>query len=163
MPLGHFCRRKPLILNWFSFVVGKLRLETSGGKSDCRLILIGTKAPGIDGGWWRNLIDAGSDAGTYVQTHAATVDDDGEVPGWSTWRIIGRANPLIPFNPHLRPKLEDELRKARRDEDARRRFLTYRLNAPQQPLRSVLFTVDQWARRRGPRGTCGIWAPRGRR
>ena len=26
VPLEHFCRRKPLILNWFSFVVGKLGL-----------------------------------------------------------------------------------------------------------------------------------------
>ena len=122
-------------------------LETSGGKADCRLILIGTKAPGIEGGWWRNLIDAGSDPpGTYVQVHGAALDDDGDVPGWSTWRIIRRANPLIDFNPHLRPKLTDELRKARRDEDARRRFLTYRLNAPQRPARSVLFTVDQWKR-----------------
>ena len=119
-------------------------LETSGGKASCRLVLIGTKAPGIDGGWWRNLIDAGSDAGTYAQVHAATVDDDGEVPGWHTWKTIRAANPLIPFNPHLRPKLEDERRKARRDEDARRRFLTYRLNAPQRPAQSVLFTVDQW-------------------
>ncbi len=120
-------------------------LETSGGKAEMRLILIGTKAPGIDGGWWRTLIDADSDLpGTYVQVHGAETDDDGEVPGWDTWRVIRRANPLIDFNPNLRPKLVDERRKARRDEDARRRFHTYRLNAPQRPAQSVLLTVDQW-------------------
>ncbi len=122
-------------------------LETSGGKADMRLILIGTRAPGTEGGWWRTLIDAGSDPpGTYVQVHDAPVNDDGEVDRWHLWRVIRRANPLIDFNPHLRPKIADERRKARGDEDARRRFLTYRLNAPQRPARSVLLTVDQWRR-----------------
>ena len=121
-------------------------LETSGGKNECTLILIGTRAPASEGGWWRRLVDGGSEPGTYVQVHAAPVDEDGEVPGWSTWRTIRRANPLIDFNPHLRPKLEDERRKALRDDDARRRFITYRLNRPQQAARAVLFTVDQWRR-----------------
>ncbi len=122
-------------------------LETSGGKADMRLVLIGTKAPGEEGGWWRGLVDTGSDLpGTYIQTHAATPDDDGEVPNWDTWKTIRRANPLVDFNPHLRPKLVDERRKARKDEDARRRFCTYRLNCPQRPARSVLLTVDQWRR-----------------
>lgn len=122
-------------------------LETSGGKAEMRLILIGTKAPGAEGGWWRTLVDGGSDPpGSYVQVHGAAVDDDGEVPGWPSWRVIRRANPLLDYNPHLRPKLADERRKALRDEDARRRFLTYRLNAPQRPARSVLFTVEQWRR-----------------
>ena len=66
--------------------------------------------------------------------------------GRSTWKTIRRANPLVDFNPYLRPKLEDERRKALRDEDARRRFVTYRLNRPQQAARAVLFTVDQWRR-----------------
>ena len=122
-------------------------LETSGGKADMRLVLIGTKAPGEEGGWWRTLVDGGSDPpGTYIQTHAATADDSGEVPRWDTWKTIRRANPLIDFNEHLLPKLTDELRKARRDEDARRRFVTYRLNAPQRPARSVLLTVSEWMR-----------------
>ena len=120
-------------------------LETSGGKAECRLILIGTRAPGSEGGWWRKLVDGGSDPpGTYVQVHDAPMDDDGEVPGWSTWRVIRRANPLIDFNPHLRPKLADERRKALRDEDARRRFVSLRLNRPMQPARSVLLTLEQW-------------------
>ena len=122
-------------------------LETSGGKADMRLLLIGTRAPGDEGGWWRTLVDAGSDPpGTYVQVHAATADDSGEVPGWGTWKTIRQANPLIDFNEHLKPKLVDERRKARRDEDARRRFQTYRLNVPQRPARSVLLTVSEWMR-----------------
>ena len=92
---------------------------------------------------WRNESLMNHPPGTYVQVHAATADDSGEVPGWDTWKTIRRANPLIDFNKHLKPKLEDERRKARRDEDARRRFQTYRLNVPQRPARSVLLTVDQ--------------------
>ena len=122
-------------------------LETSGGKAAMRLLLIGTRAPGEEGGWWRTLVDAGSDLpGTYVQTHAATADDSGEVPKWDTWKTIRQANPLIDFNEHLLPKLEDERRKGRRDEDARRRFQTFRLNVPQRPARSVLLTVSEWMR-----------------
>ena len=121
-------------------------LETSGGKNECTLILIGTRAPAPEGGWWRKLIATGSGPGVYVQVHDAPADDDGDVPGWTRWRTIRRANPLIDFNPHLRPKLEDERRKALRDDDARRRFITYRLNRPQQAARAVLFTVDQWKR-----------------
>ena len=72
------------------------------------------------------------------------MDDEGEVVAWSNWRTIRRANPLIDHNPFLRPKLEDERLKALKDEDARRRFISYRLNRPQQPARTVLFTVAQW-------------------
>ena len=68
------------------------------------------------------------------------------VPGWDTWKTIRQANPLIDFNEHLLPKLADERRKGRRDEDARRRFCTYRLNCPQKPARSVLLTVGEWMR-----------------
>ena len=122
-------------------------LSTSGGKTETTLILIGTKAPAPEGNWWRRLVDTGTEPGTYVQVHhAPEVDEDGDVPGWSSWKTIRRANPLIDFNPFLRPKLEDERRKARKDEDARRRFISYRLNRPQQPARSVLFTVTQWRR-----------------
>ena len=119
-------------------------LETSGGKNETTLILIGTRAPGAAGGWWRTLVDHEDDPATYVQVHDAPVDEDGEVPDWSSWKTIRRANPLIGFNPFLRPKLEEELRKAKRSDDAKRRFVSYRLNRPQQPASEVLVTVDQW-------------------
>ncbi len=119
-------------------------LTTSGGKSDTRLFLIGTRAPGAEGGWWRSLLTEPADPGTYRQIHDAPLDGDGEVIDWASWRTIARANPLLGFNPHLRPKLEEERRKAKRSDDARRRFVTYRLNRPQQAARAVLLTVDQW-------------------
>ena len=119
-------------------------LETSGGKNLTTLLLIGTRAPGPAGGWWRNLVDHEDDPATYSQVHDAPVDDDGQVPAWDTWRTIRRANPLIGFNPFLRPKLDEELRKARKSDDAMRRFVSYRLNRPQQPASEVLLTVDQW-------------------
>ena len=119
-------------------------LETSGGKNETTLILIGTRAPGAAGGWWRNLVDHEADPATYRQVHGAAVNDDGEVPEWASWKTIRKANPLLGFNPFLRPKLEEELRKAKRTEDARRRFVTYRLNAPQAPAAEVLLTVESW-------------------
>ena len=57
-------------------------LETSGGKNECLLVLIGTRAPGPAGGWWRNLVDHEDDPATYVQVHDAPVDGDGEVIAW---------------------------------------------------------------------------------
>ena len=119
-------------------------LTTSGGKSDTRLFLIGTRAPGAEGGWWRSLLAEPDDPGTYRQIHDAPLDADGEVIDWSSWRTIRRALPLLDWNPHLRPKLDEELRKAKRSDDARRRFITYRLNRPQQPARAVLVTAGQW-------------------
>ena len=120
-------------------------LETSGGKNEQTFGLIGTRAPGPAGGWWRDLVDHEDDPQTYVQVHDAPVDDDGDVPAWDAWKTIRRANPLIDdFNTYLRPKLTEELRKAKKSGDAKRRFVTYRLNRPQQPASEVLVTVDQW-------------------
>ena len=119
-------------------------LETSGGKSDTRLFLIGTRAPGADGGWWRTLLEAEPDPSVYRQVHDAPVDDDGQVIAPLSWKTIRRAQPLLGWNPFLRPKLEAELRKARKNETDRRRFITYRINRPVQAPQSVLFTVAAW-------------------
>ena len=119
-------------------------LSTAGGKNEQTFVLIGTRAPGPAGGWWRNLVDDEPDPATYVQVHEAPVNEDGEVDHWSRWSVIKRANPLIDFNPYLRPKLEEERRKGLRSDDARRRFVTYRLNRPQQAASEVLLTVDAW-------------------
>lgn len=116
-------------------------LTTSGGKTEQRLILIGTRAPGPAGGWWRQLVASGGGPGEYVQTHAGDDEDD----TWWHWRNVRRANPLIGANPHLGPKLRTELAKARRDDDAKRRFLSYRLNRPTEAASAVLLTVKQWA------------------
>ena len=122
-------------------------LETSGGKADMRLILIGTRAPAAEGNWWRSLVDHGDgSASTYRQVHDAPVDDEGQPVDPLTMRAARRANPLIGWNPHLLPELRDQLRKARQSEDAFARWCSYRLNRPVQPARSVLFTVQAWRR-----------------
>ena len=119
-------------------------LATSGGKNAQTFVMIGTRAPGPAGGWWRELVDSERDPATYVQTHDAPVNDDGVVEHWSRWSTVRRANPLLGINPLLAPKLREELRKAKRSDDARRRFQTYRLNRPQQAASEVLLTVDAW-------------------
>ena len=122
-------------------------LSTSGGKADCRVVFIGTRAPGAPGGWWRELIDEGDGSdSTYRQVHAAPLDEHGEVADWQLWKTIEKANPLLPFNPFLKPKLLDELEKAKHSDVSRRRFLTYRLNRPVQAAAEVLFTVEAWRR-----------------
>ena len=120
-------------------------LSTAGGKNEMLLLLIGTLAPGSPTGWWNKLINTGNgDPGVYVQLHRAPVDTDGEVQDWSKWVTVKRCNPLIGFNPHLAPKLKNELIKARRDDDARRHFLSFRLNRPTVDLSTHLVTAESW-------------------
>ena len=120
-------------------------LETSGGKAEMRLILIGTRAPAAEGGWWRTLVDQGDgSASTYLQVHASPVDDEGLPLDALTMRAARRANPLIGWNPHLLPELRDQLQKARHSDDAAARWSSYRLNRPTAPPTSVLFTVEAW-------------------
>ena len=122
-------------------------LETSGGKAETRLILIGTRAPAAEGNWWRSLVDNGDGStSTYRQVHDAPVDDDGQPVDALTMRAARRANPLIGWNPHLLPELHDQLHKARQSDDAFARWCSYRLNRPVQAARSVLFTVEAWRR-----------------
>ena len=120
-------------------------LSTAGGKNDMLLLLIGTLAPGSPTGWWHKLINTGNnDPGVFVQLHRAPVDADGEVKDWSKWATVKRCNPLVGINPHLAPKLKNELVKARRDDDARRQFLSFRLNRPTVDLSTHLVTADAW-------------------
>ena len=122
-------------------------LETSGGKADMRLILIGTRSPAAEGNWWRTLVDNGDGSPTtYRQVHDAPVDGEGQPVDPLTMRAARRANPLVGWNPHLLPELRDQLRKARQSEDAFARWCSYRLNRPMQPAREVLFTVQAWRR-----------------
>ena len=116
-------------------------LSTSAGKGEQTLILIGTRAPGPVDGWWRRLLDSGAGAGEYVQTHEARED-----AAWDAWSTIRKANPLVAVNGHLRAVLKAERDKARRDPDAKRRFLTFRLNVPQESADAVLVTVADWQR-----------------
>ena len=120
-------------------------LETSGGKNQMRLVLIGTRAPAPEGGWWRNLVDEGDGSPrTFLQVHDSPVDDEGQPINALTMRAARQANPLIGWNPYLLPELRDQLRKARASEDAAARWCSYRLNRPTLPAASVLFTVGAW-------------------
>ena len=115
-------------------------LTTSGGKTEQRLLLIGTRAPAEASGWWRKLLASGGAVGEYVQVHEGS-DDEAD---WYRWSNVKRANPLIYVNPHLGPKLKAELIKAKRDDDARATFFSYRLNKPARSVSTVLLTTSQW-------------------
>ena len=55
-------------------------------------------------------------------------------------------NPLIWKFPESRKVLLDELQEALRDEAARARFLSFRLNVPTRLETDVLLTVPEWER-----------------
>ena len=115
-------------------------LITSAGKTRQLLCLIGTLAPGAEGGWWRDLIAAGCQPGVYVQTLA------GNPAKWDQWREVLRVNPVAKVNTILRSALRRELDEAKRDSRAAARFKSYRLNIPSADDVSVLLTVDEFER-----------------
>ena len=113
-------------------------LITSAGKTKQLLCLIGTLSPGPEGGWWRALIEAGSQPGIYVQSLI------GDPERWCSWREVLRVNPVAKVNPILRDALRRELDEAKRDERAKARFCSYRMNYPTRDEVSVLYTVSEW-------------------
>ena len=115
-------------------------LITSSGKTKQLLVLIGTLAPGVEGGWWRELIAAGSQPGIYVQSLA------GNPAKWSSWREALRCNPVAGVNPLLRQALRRELDEAKRDSRSKARWMSFRLNVPSADEISVLLTVDEFER-----------------
>ena len=115
-------------------------LITAAGKTKQLLCLIGTLAPGVDGGWWRELIAAGSQPGIHVQSL------EGNPEAWARWREVVRVNPVARVNRLLRQALRRELDEAKRDSRAKARFLSYRLNIPSADEVSVLLTVDEYER-----------------
>ena len=85
-------------------------LVTGQGKPDSslRLLFVGTLAPAT-GGWWHDLVDAGSRPSTYVQVL------QGERETWDSWPTIRKANPLMAQYPESRRKLLEERDAARED------------------------------------------------
>ena len=114
-------------------------IQTAQGKpgSAMRVILIGTLAPST-GGWWHDLVGAGSNGTTYVQAIK------GDVKKWDRWSEIRRCNPLTAISSEFRAKLLDERDKARRDSRLKARFCSYRLNAPMGDEASMLLTVSDF-------------------
>ena len=116
-------------------------LDTALGKpgSDLTVVYIGTLAPAL-AGWWRQLVEAGSNGSTYVQSL------QGDPVTWDTWREIKRVNPLMALFSESRKTLLEERDAARRDTRLKSRFLSYRLNTPTQDETRVLLTVDEYRR-----------------
>ena len=116
-------------------------LDTALGKpsSDLVVIYIGTLAP-AQSGWWRSLVEAGSNGSTYVQAL------QGDPEKWDTWPEIRRCNPLMSRFPESRKTLLEERDAARRDTRLKSRFMSYRLNVPTQDETRILLSVDEYQR-----------------
>ena len=116
-------------------------LDTALGKpgSDLTIVYIGTLAPAM-AGWWRDLVDNGSEGSTYVQALR------GDAKTWFRWPEIRRCNPLMSLFAESRQTLLEERDAARKDSRLQARFLSYRLNCPTADEQTVLLTVDEWKR-----------------
>ena len=116
-------------------------IRTAQGKPDSplRAILIGTLAPST-GGWWHDLIDAGSHGSTYVQSLQGRLDK------WDQASEIRRVNPLMWAYAESRRTLLEERDKARQDSRLRAAFCSYRLNLPTADESTTLITTADWER-----------------
>ena len=118
-------------------------LKTSLGKpgSDMRVILIGTRAPAIDG-WWLDLLDG--DPAENPAVHVSTIQcSDREK--WDQASEIRRCNPLMWRFPKSRKTLLEERDAARRDSRMRAQFLSFRLNLPTGDEAKMLVDPAEWA------------------
>ena len=116
-------------------------ITTAMGKpeSSLRVIYIGTLAPlGAPGHWWYDLVDAGTQGSTYVQSLV------GDAETWDKWATIRKANPLKSKYADSRAVLLEERDAARRDSRLKARFLSYRLNVPTQDESKQLLMLDDW-------------------
>ena len=116
-------------------------------ESALRLLFIGTLSPAT-GGWWHDLVHAGSGRGVHVTALA------GDAETWDSWPTIRKANPLMAAFPESRAQLLAERNEARADPRLKARFLSYRLNTPTADASTTLLTVDDW------KGVCGRVVPR---
>ena len=117
-------------------------LRTSLGKlPEQRLLLIGTRAPADDDGWWPGLLDAGSGPGTHVEVLSAPDDAP-----WDAWSTIRKVNPLVMVNRNLRKTILRERDDARRNPALRPAFEAFRLNRQVDVHRDVLVPADTWRR-----------------
>lgn len=113
--------------------------QAIGKRPGQRLILIGTRSPADEGGWWPSLIDGGSGPGVHVTELAAAPDDP-----WDSYLTIRRANPLIHVSRPLRQAVLRERDAARRDPIQRRAFQAYRLNMRVDAHNEHLIEADDW-------------------
>ena len=103
------------------------------------MIYIGTLAPlASPGHWFYNLVDAGSQGSTFIQSLM------GDAETWDRWPTIQKVNPLKAKYAESRAVLLEERDAARRDSRLKARFLSYRLNVPTRDEAASLITVDDW-------------------
>lgn len=116
-------------------------VQTAQGKPDSRLrvLWIGTLAPAT-GGWWHDLVAAGSGGRTHVTAY------QGDPETWDAWPTIAKCNPLMWRFPDSRRVLLEERDAAREDTRLKARFLSYRLNLPTPDESAVLLTIGEWQR-----------------
>ena len=117
-------------------------IRTAMGKpgSPLRAILTGTIAPAVDGGWWPNLVHAGSEGSRWVGLLQGRPDK------WSHWREILRVNPLARLFPDTAAVLREERDAAMRDSRLEAAFKSFRLNLPSGDESTVLLTAEDWKR-----------------
>ena len=112
-------------------------LVTSLGKSDCQVVMTGTRAPaGPHHFWTRLLADPPED--WFVDAMEADPDR------WNQWREVQRVNPWTRRSERFRNRLRAELKQARRSEVSREQFLKYRLNVSDVADESSLLSLSEW-------------------
>ena len=116
-------------------------LRQAIGKRPLKLLVIGTRAPAVDGHWWLELLESGSNASRHVQLYAASPDD-----AWDSYQTALKANPVLRINPLLRRTVLTERDDARHDTRLKAAYQSYRLNVPTPDESQVLLTVDDWER-----------------
>ena len=101
--------------------------------------------------WFAKLLETAD----YAQCHAAEQDD----PPFrkATWV---KANPSLPFMPHLEARIRKEANEARRDASKLAEFCAYRLNlGTPDTLQATLLDAGTWARIEAPENERrGRWA-----
>ena len=114
-------------------------LESAQGKpgSALKIVMVGTLAPAF-GGWWPDLVAAGS------RGHVHVTSLQGDLDRWSDLRHVFSVNPLMAKYAESRAVLRTERDAAVADERNKARFLSYRLNVPYRDETTVLLTVSDF-------------------
>ena len=105
-----------------------------------RLLVCGTLSPAEPGGWWPELVKAGSNGRTYVQLHQAADGDR-----WDDLRVAVKANPLLRVNAELRAIVRAERDAARLDSRKQPTYEAFRLNRHVAGEDTMLISVGEWA------------------
>ena len=108
-------------------------------ESPLKILVIGTLAPST-GGWWHDLIHAG----THGRTHVLAMQAD--PAKWDSWKEIMRVNPLAKLDPTTRAVIRQQLKEAKTDTAKKAFFLSYRLNLPTPDEAKQLITPSDWQR-----------------